>query len=123
MQPQPALPLQIRSRSIDPGLYSLELDGEIDIATSIKLREELYQAIDRGSYNLLIKLDAVRYIDTSGLGVLIGARKRVREHNGHLWIVCQNPRLLRIFNITSLSAVFDICTTEEEVLQRAANVA
>jgi anti-sigma B factor antagonist len=121
LEPQPALQLKITSKPIEHGYYMVDIDGEVDIATSTQLRDALYEIIAQGHNNLVLNLDQVRYIDTSGLGVLMGARKRVREHEGRILIVCSNPRLQRLFAITSLAKVFDIFDTIDEMQKKIAN--
>ena len=65
----------------------------------------------------MINLEKVRYIDRTGLGVLIGALKKVREHNGRILLVCTNPQIKKIFNITGLVKIFEIFKNEEEALK------
>ena len=57
----------------------VDLNGEIDVYTSPKVKETIMSLIDSGHYALVINLENVRYIDSTGLGVLIGGLKRVRE--------------------------------------------
>ena len=59
----------------------VDLNGEIDVYTSPKVKEAIMSLIDAGNYALVINLENVRYIDSTGLGVLIGGLKRVREHS------------------------------------------
>nr|MBA2558396.1 STAS domain-containing protein [Propionibacteriales bacterium] len=80
--------------------------GEIDVYTAPKLRDRLVELIDAGHYQLVIDLEQVDFLDSTGLGVLVGALKRVRGHQGSLRIVCTQERLLKIFRITGLTKVF-----------------
>jgi anti-sigma B factor antagonist len=82
--------------------------GEIDVYTAPKLRERLVALIDSGSHDLIVDLEGVEFLDSTGLGVLVGALKRVREHQGSLRLVCTGERLLKIFRITGLAKVFAI---------------
>ena len=61
-----------------------------------------------GSYNIVIDLEAVEFLDSTGLGVLVGGLKKVRAHDGSLELVCSQERLLKIFRITGLAKVFVI---------------
>ena len=90
--------------------------GEIDVYTAPRLRERLVALIDSGSYDLVVDLEAVEFLDSTGLGVLVGALKRVREHQGSLRLVCTKERLLKIFRITGLAKVFVIHDTAEGAL-------
>jgi len=90
----------------------VDLNGEIDVYTSPKVKEAISDLIDKGHYAIVINLENVRYIDSTGLGVLIGGLKRVREHSGTVHLVCTNPQIRKIFDITGLAKVFGIYDTE-----------
>jgi anti-sigma B factor antagonist len=91
----------------------VDLNGEIDVYTSPKVKDTISELIDKGHYSLIINLENVRYIDSTGLGVLIGGLKRVREHSGTVHLVCTNPQIRKIFDITGLAKIFGIYDTEE----------
>ncbi len=90
----------------------VDLNGEIDVYTSPKVKETISDLIDEGHYALVINLENVRYIDSTGLGVLIGGLKRVREHSGAVNFVCTNPQIKKIFDITGLVKIFGIYDSE-----------
>jgi len=90
----------------------VDLVGEIDIYNAPKMKEVLANLIDRGHYKLVINLEKLRYIDSTGLGIFVGAVKRAREHGGAFALVCTNPQINRIFRITSLDRVFSIFEDE-----------
>jgi anti-anti-sigma factor len=76
------LDIKVHVRESSDDAYVVELGGEIDVYTSPKVKDAITELIDQGHYNLVINLEKVRYIDSTGLGVLIGGLKRVREHGG-----------------------------------------
>jgi anti-sigma B factor antagonist len=86
----------------------VDVGGEIDVYTAPKLRERLVELINSGHYHLIVNLEGVDFLDSTGLGVLVGALKRVRAHEGSLLLVCTQERLLKIFRITGLAKVFPI---------------
>jgi anti-sigma B factor antagonist len=86
----------------------VEVGGEIDVYTAPKLRETLVSLVDAGHYRLVVDLERVEFLDSTGLGVLVGGLKRVRTHDGSLALVCTQERLLKIFRITGLNKAFDI---------------
>jgi anti-sigma B factor antagonist len=90
--------------------------GEIDVYTAPKLREHLIDLVSGGSYNLIIDMENVDFLDSTGLGVLVGGLKRVRSHEGSLNLVCTQDRILKIFRITGLTKVFPIHATVDEAL-------
>ena len=82
--------------------------GEIDVYTAPKLREQLIDLVSGGAYHLVIDMETVDFLDSTGLGVLVGGLKRVRAHEGSLRLVCTQERILKIFRITGLTKVFPI---------------
>jgi anti-sigma B factor antagonist len=90
--------------------------GEIDVYTAPKLREQLIDLVSAGSYHLVVDMEGVEFLDSTGLGVLVGGLKRVRAHDGSLRLVCTQERILKIFRITGLTKVFPIHASVEEAL-------
>jgi anti-sigma B factor antagonist len=84
------------------------VSGEIDVYTAPKLREHLIDLVSGGHYHLIVDLEGVDFLDSTGLGVLVGGLKRVRSHDGSLDLVCSQDRILKIFRITGLTKVFTI---------------
>jgi anti-anti-sigma factor len=70
------------------GIEVIDVQGEIDIYTAPRLRELLIDLVSQGSYQLVVNLDKVGFLDSTGLGVLVGGLKRVRAHDGSLDLVC-----------------------------------
>ena len=94
----------------------VSVGGEIDVYTAPKLRDQLAELVAAGHYHLLIDMEQVEFLDSTGLGVLVGGLKKVRAHEGSMEIVCQQPRLLKIFRITGLAKVFTIHESEDAAL-------
>lgn len=109
--------IKISTKQLKDNRQVVEIQGEIDVYTSPKVKEAITALIEQGNYFLVINLEDVRYIDSTGLGVLIGALKRVREHEGNITLVCNNPQIKKIFNITGLVKIFGISKTEEEAIK------
>ena len=80
----------------------LRVSGEIDMATGPQLRQEIIHQIDRGFCNLVVDLDAVDFIDSTGLGVLIGGLKRTRSHGGDLRVSGLSGHVAEVFRLTGL---------------------
>jgi anti-sigma B factor antagonist len=110
--------LKVETRSPREGVAVIELGGEVDVYTSPRLKQEMVDLLNRGLVNLVVDLNGVEYLDSTGLGVLIGGLKRAREREGDLRLICDNMRILRIFEITGLTKIFDIDRTEAEALDR-----
>ncbi|MCU1454470.1 MAG: anti-sigma factor antagonist [Acidimicrobiales bacterium] len=88
------------------GWAVLAVGGEIDVATAPRLREQLITLVNDGHHRIVVDLGSVDFLDSTGLGVLVGALKRVRTHDGDLALVCDEPRILKVFEITGLTKVF-----------------
>jgi anti-sigma B factor antagonist len=80
----------------------LTVRGEVDLASAPKLAAALGDLIDRGHTRLAVDLSAVEFIDSSGLGVLVGSLKRLREEGGDLVLCGASPPVLRIIELTGL---------------------
>jgi anti-sigma B factor antagonist len=87
--------------------------GEIDVYTAPKLRDRITELVADGVYHLVIDMEQVEFLDSTGLGVLVGGLKKVRAHDGSLQLVCNQERLLKIFRITGLAKVFTIHASAE----------
>ena len=94
----------------------VSVGGEIDVYTAPKLREQIVSLVEEGHYHLVIDMEDVEFLDSTGLGVLVGGLKRVRAHEGSLRLVCTQERILKIFRITGLTKVFPIHGTVEEAV-------
>lgn len=105
--------LDISTQSADASC-TIALKGEVDVYTSPRLREELNGAVEDGCLHIIVTMDGVEFIDSSGLGVLVSALRRVKEQGGTLRLVCTKEGILKIFRITGLDKVFPLFTTVEE---------
>lgn len=86
----------------------IELEGEVDVYTAGKLRDAIKEKVEEGEYRIAVNLSRVAFLDSTGLGVLVGGRKRLNPHGGELSIICDNDKILRIFRITGLERIFAI---------------
>jgi anti-sigma B factor antagonist len=108
--------LTLNVHSDTPGFTVIEVGGEIDVYTAPKLREKLISLVEAGSYQLIVNMEGVEFLDSTGLGVLVGGLKRVRAQDGWIDLVCTQSRILRIFKITGLNKVFNIYDTVPEAI-------
>jgi len=98
------------------GIEVIDIRGEIDMYTAPRLRELLIDLVSKGHYQLVVNLDKVGFLDSTGLGVLVGGLRRVRAHDGSLDLVCTRERILRIFRVTGLTEVFGIYETADQAI-------
>lgn len=94
----------------------MRVSGEIDMATAPKLRQHVQNVTARGPDGLVLDLDNVDFIDSTGLGVMVGAAKRMRQADGALRIVCSQSHLIELFKLTRLNEVFDLFETLDDAL-------
>jgi anti-sigma B factor antagonist len=84
----------------------LQVTGEVDVYTAPTLREQIQELAAKGAVHLIADLGRVDFIDSTGLGALVGGVKRLREAGGSFALVISTPRILRIFQITGLTKAF-----------------
>ncbi len=98
------------------GIEVVDVEGEIDVYTAPRLRELLIDLVNKGHFQLVVNMEKVEFLDSTGLGVLVGGLKRVRAHDGSLDLVCTQERILKIFRITGLTKVFGIHDTVDDAI-------
>ncbi|MER7015719.1 STAS domain-containing protein [Saccharopolyspora sp. NPDC000359] len=86
----------------------ISVSGEIDVYTTPALREQLVDAVNGGAHRLIVDLAQVDFLDSTALGVLVGALKWMRAVDGDLVVVCTADRLLKTFRITGLTKVLPV---------------
>jgi anti-sigma B factor antagonist len=92
----------------------IAVHGEVDLYTAPKLKEKFVEMIEGGYPDVVLDLEGVSFIDSSGLGVLVGALRRARERGGAVRVVCTRDSILKIFRITGLDKVFAIFANTAE---------
>ena len=85
--------------------------GELDVATAPDLREQLIGLVGEGRTRLVLDLDGVDFLDSTGLGTVVSALKRARTHGGDLRLVCTQARITRLFEITGLDKAVPLLPT------------
>jgi anti-sigma B factor antagonist len=99
-----------------------ELTGSLDIATSPTVRAALTSASERGGHQLIVDLTQVEFLDSTGLGALIGGQRRAREFGGEVRIVAKEGQILRLLRITGLLKVFSVYPTLEDAVKNGQRV-
>jgi anti-sigma B factor antagonist len=89
-------------------LFKLSILGEVDIYTSQSLKEKIYSVIENNNCDLLIDCSELNYIDSTGLGIFVGALKKVKESNGKIYISNLKENIRKLFIITGLDKLFII---------------
>lgn len=108
-----AVNLRLADRTV--GAHTVvDVEGEIDVATADELRHRLTGHLDEGRTDLVVNLSGVQFMDSTGLGVLVGVLKRTRSAGGTLQLVVASERLSTLLRITALEQVFTIRHSVDE---------
>jgi anti-sigma B factor antagonist len=102
------------------GYTVLSPQGEIDSASGPRLKDSITETLLSGRVHLVVDLLGVDSIESTGLGALVGGRRRAEALNGSLSLVCAGHRLLEVFRVTGLDKVFAIHGTVEDAVARPA---
>jgi len=103
-----AMPLKIDARTEGEETAVLSLTGEVDVANAGQVRNSALKLMSTGIKHLVVDLNATEYMDSTGLGTLVGLLKRMKESGGEVVIAVAQPRVKRLFEITGLTQVFRI---------------
>lgn len=85
-------------------------DGDMELGESVRIQ------LEEGSRKMVLNFDKVSYLDSSGVGELVGCYTRIREKGGELKLCGMSPRIFGLIKMTSLHSVFDVKETEDEAL-------
>jgi anti-sigma B factor antagonist len=115
-QPTPVptgLEFDLTDEAVDPNTHVIAVRGDVDLYSAPELRQRLDDLIGHGKTHVLVDLSETSFIDSTTLGVLVGAIKRLRVHGGRLALACDDPSILRVFGITGLDQVIGVYPTRE----------
>ena len=99
--------------SVDAERHVVAVRGEIDLFTAPELRQALTECIEQGKRRVVVDLTDTTFLDSTALGVLIGAVKRLRSRDGSLVIVNTDANIAKTFEITGLDQIFTILDTRD----------
>ena len=111
-----AIDFAITDRQVDGNRHIVAVTGEIDLFTAPEFKQRVAEPIDAGRSNVIIDLTATTFIDSSSLGVLIGAHRRLKLRGGSLVVVCDNEAIVKTFKITGLDGVFTLVPSLDDAL-------
>jgi len=90
------------------GAHTVTLKGELDLNSSPGLRDLLHELLDDGKGHLVIELSELSFVDSTGLGVLVGALKKARQGGGDIELSTPTPAIRKALEITGLTQVFRV---------------
>ena len=105
------------SRKDEGNTVIISLSGRLDLSNGNKLKEEVKSVLASGKTSIHLNLGSVEFINSSGLGALVSIMKEIRIHRGRLTLSDLADYVHEIFDITQLSHIFEIFTTEEEAIR------
>lgn len=101
---------------VDASTHVVAVTGEIDIFTAPEFKSVIADAIETGPDTVVVDLGGATFIDSSSLGVLISAHRRLTQRDGRLIVATDVPAVRKTFEITGLDAVLDVVASREEAL-------
>jgi anti-sigma B factor antagonist len=117
-----AIEFSITDRQVNDDTHVVAVTGEIDLFTAPEFKQRVSAPIDAGRSNVVVDLRATTFIDSSSLGVLIGAHRRLKVRGGALVVVCDNEAIVKTFRITGLDGVFTLVPSLDDALDGDAAV-
>lgn len=93
--------------------YVLEVGGELDLYTAPRLSSQVGEIIALGAMSLVVDLTETTFVDSTALHVLLDAKKRIRAEGGDLVVVCPSPHVRRIFEVTGVDGLLQLCRSVE----------
>lgn len=96
----------------------IRLVGELDHHTAEELRKQVEETIEKQSINhILLNLEELSFMDSSGLGVILGRYKRIKQHDGQMIICAISPSIYRLFELSGMFKILKIVDSEEQALE------
>jgi anti-sigma B factor antagonist len=111
-----AIEFAIEDRRIDGKAHVVAVSGEVDLFTAPEFKQRVMAPIAAGVDRVIVDLTETTFIDSSSLGALIGAHRRLQQRGGRLVVACENEAIVKTFRITGLDGVFAIVNSVQAAL-------
>ena len=111
-----AIEFDIEDRRVDARTHVVAVSGELDLFSAPELKQRVSAAIENGTERVVVDLSETVFIDSSSLGMLIGAHRRLNGRGGSLVVVCDNDAIVKTFRITGLDGVFTLVPSVADAL-------
>ena len=108
--------LEVQSRQVDNGVTVVAPTGRLDVAGAPALKDAISEALKNGQPRVVLDLEGVSFVDSTGLGSVIAALKQVRSSQGDLRLAAPNQQVRVVLELTTLDRVFPYYSTVEEAL-------
>ena len=117
-----AIEFGIKDRAVGDA-HVISVTGEVDLFTAPEFKQRVMAPIAAGVDHVIVDLTEASFIDSSSLGALIGAHRRLNARGGRLAVACDVEAIVKTFRITGLDSVFDLVPTVEAALGGRAEAA
>ena len=108
--------LEVQTRQADNGVTVVAPSGRLDVAGAPALKDAISEAARDGAPRIVIDMEGVSFVDSTGLGSVIAALKQVRSREGELRLAAPNQQVRVVLELTTLDRVFPYYATVEEAL-------
>jgi len=111
-----AIDFEIEEHTAGGDAHVVSVTGEVDLFTAPEFKQRVMAPIAAGSERVIVDLTGTTFIDSSSLGVLIGAHRRMKARGGRLIVACDNTGIVKTFRITGLDSVFTVVPSVDAAL-------
>ena len=118
-----AIEFEIQDRRIDGDTHVVAVSGEVDLFTAPEFKQRVMAPIAAGVQHVIVDLVGTTFIDSSSLGALIGAHRRLKSRGGRLVVACDTDAIVKTFRITGLDGVFPVVGSVDAALRARAEAA
>jgi len=118
-----AIEFAIEDRRIDGDTHVVAVSGEVDLFTSPEFKQRVMAPVAAGSEHVIVDLTETTFIDSSSLGALIAAHRRLKARGGGLVVACAGDPIVKTFRITGLDGVFTVLPSVDAALKARAQAA
>ncbi|HMJ39331.1 MAG TPA: STAS domain-containing protein [Verrucomicrobiae bacterium] len=108
--------LEVQSRQVDNGVTVVAPTGRLDVAGAPALKDAISEAVKSGQPRVVLDMEGVSFVDSTGLGSVIAALKQIRSSQGDLRLAAPNQQVRVVLELTTLDRVFPYYSTVEEAL-------
>ena len=107
--------VELSNREVD-GIVIIDIDGEIDLYNAPEIKETIKNHMEENKKQIIINLEKVSYIDSSGIGALISSLSNLKKVGGGLKVLHVYDSVKKVFELTKLTSFFDIYDDEQEAV-------
>jgi anti-sigma B factor antagonist len=108
--------LEVQSRQVDNGVTVVAPTGRLDVAGAPALKDAISEALKNGPPRVVLDMEGISFVDSTGLGSVIAALKQIRSSQGDLRLAAPNQQVRVVLELTTLDRVFPYFSTVEEAL-------